>query len=70
MIFLFFSRVKAFCDVSFYISPAPVIDYNSIDINITIPDICKNDPSVEPALISWNPGNYSKNLINYKNKLE
>ena len=55
-VFLFFSRVKAFCDVSFYVSPAPVFDYNSIDINITIPDICKNDPSVEPALISWNPG--------------
>ena len=63
MFVFFFCRIQQFCDVSFYLAPVPVLQYNNIDINITVPDACKGNTDVQPALISWNPGK-CKTLLN------
>ena len=66
---LFFSifRITAFCNVSFYIAPSPVVNYRDITINISLPDACKEDTDNQPALIYWNPGKETGKLHKNEN---
>ncbi|KAL4222208.1 hypothetical protein ACF0H5_018246 [Mactra antiquata] len=48
------NRIQKLCNVTFFVSPAPAIEYDLIGINITVRKECDDDGNFQPALMYWN----------------
>ncbi|XP_053407458.1 uncharacterized protein LOC123547213 isoform X2 [Mercenaria mercenaria] len=47
------NRIRKLCNMTFYVSPSPLVEYERIGINVTVPKGCEKDPDYQPALMYW-----------------
>ncbi|WAR20850.1 CRB-like protein [Mya arenaria] len=47
------NRIQRLCNVTFFLTPSPVVEVTDIAINMTLPVGCEKDSTYQPALIYW-----------------